>query len=113
MLAFLGRRILGAIVALFVASIVIFAALNVLPGNAASVILGRNATPAAERVLTQRMQLDRPATTRYFDWLGGFVHGDLGTPPSASRRASTSRCGARSRAAARTRSSSRRSRRSS
>jgi peptide/nickel transport system permease protein len=30
-------------------------------------------------VLTQRMQLDRPATTRYFDWLGGFVHGDLGT----------------------------------
>ena len=49
-----------------------------LPGNPASVILGRNATPAAERVLTQRMQLDRPATTRYFDWLGGFVHGDLG-----------------------------------
>jgi peptide/nickel transport system permease protein len=78
-LAFLGRRILGAIVALIIASIVIFAALNVLPGNPASVILGRNATPAAERVLTQRMQLDRPATTRYFDWLGGFVHGDLGT----------------------------------
>jgi peptide/nickel transport system permease protein len=78
-LAFLGRRILGAIVALVIASIVIFAALNVLPGNPASVILGRNATPAAERVLTQRMQLDRPATTRYFDWLGGYVHGDLGT----------------------------------
>jgi peptide/nickel transport system permease protein len=78
-LAFLGRRILGAIVALIIASIVIFAALNVLPGNPASVILGRNATPAAERVLTQRMQLDRPAATRYFDWLGGFVHGDLGT----------------------------------
>jgi peptide/nickel transport system permease protein len=78
-LAFLGRRILGAIVALIIASIVIFAALNVLPGNPASVILGRNATPAAERVLTQRMQLDRPATTRYFDWLGGYVHGDLGT----------------------------------
>ena len=57
---------------------VIFVALNILPGNPASVILGRNATPAAERVLTQRMQLDRPATTRYFDWLGGFVHGDLG-----------------------------------
>jgi peptide/nickel transport system permease protein len=78
-LAFLGRRILGAIVALIIASVVIFVALNVLPGNPASVILGRNATPAAERVLTQRMQLDRPATTRYFDWLGGFVHGDLGT----------------------------------
>jgi peptide/nickel transport system permease protein len=77
-LAFLGRRILGAIAALLIASVVIFVALNILPGNPASVILGRNATPAAERVLTQRMQLDRPATTRYFDWLGGFVHGDLG-----------------------------------
>jgi len=77
-LAFLGRRILGGILALFVASIVIFVALNILPGNPASVILGRNATPAAERVLTQRMHLDRPATTRYADWLGGFAHADLG-----------------------------------
>ncbi len=56
----------------------IFAALNMLPGDPASVILGRNATPQAEAVLTKRMQLDRPATTRYADWLGGFVHGDLG-----------------------------------
>jgi peptide/nickel transport system permease protein len=77
-LAFLGRRILGGLVALFVASIVIFAALNILPGDPASVILGRNATPQAEAVLTKRMQLDRPAVTRYADWLGGFVHGDLG-----------------------------------
>jgi peptide/nickel transport system permease protein len=77
-LAFLGRRLLGGVVALFVASILIFAALNVLPGDPASVILGRNATPQAEAVLTKRMQLDRPAATRYADWLGGFVHGDLG-----------------------------------
>ena len=77
-LAFLGRRLLGAFVALFVASIVIFAALNILPGDPASVILGRNATPQAHAVLTKRMQLDRPAVTRYADWLGGFVHGDLG-----------------------------------
>jgi len=77
--AFLARRIAGALVALLIASVVIFAALNVLPGDPASVILGRNATPAAERVLTKRMHLDRPAATRYFDWLGGFVHGDLGT----------------------------------
>jgi len=77
-LSFLGRRLLGAFVALFVASIVIFAALNILPGNPASVILGRNATPQAEAVLTKRMQLDRPVATRYADWLEGFVHGDLG-----------------------------------
>jgi peptide/nickel transport system permease protein len=77
-LAFLGRRLLGGLVALFVASILIFAALNILPGDPASVILGRNATPQAEAVLKKRMQLDRPAPTRYVDWLGGFVHGDLG-----------------------------------
>jgi peptide/nickel transport system permease protein len=77
-LAFLGRRVLGGLVALFVASILIFAALNVLPGDPASVILGRNATPQAEAVLTKRMQLDQPAVTRYADWLGGFLHGDLG-----------------------------------
>ena len=29
-------------------------------------------------MLTHRMHLDRPAATRYVDWLGGFVHGDLG-----------------------------------
>jgi peptide/nickel transport system permease protein len=77
-LAFLGRRLLGGLVALFLASILIFAALNVLPGDPASVILGRNATPQAEAVLTKRMQLDRPAAARYADWLGGFLHGDLG-----------------------------------
>jgi peptide/nickel transport system permease protein len=77
--AFLARRIAGGVIALLIASVVIFAALNVLPGDPASVILGRNATPAAERVLNKRMQLDRPAATRYADWLSGFVHGDLGT----------------------------------
>ena len=44
-LRFLGRRIVGAILALFVASIVIFAGTVLLPGDAASVVLGRNATP--------------------------------------------------------------------
>jgi peptide/nickel transport system permease protein len=77
--AFLGRRILGGLLALFVASIVIFVGLEVLPGDTASVILGRNATPAAEKILNDRMHLDRPATTRYVDWLSGFVRGDLGT----------------------------------
>lgn len=76
--AFLGRRLLGAIAALLAASVLIFAAVQVLPGNAASAVLGRDATPQAVRILSKQMGLDRPAVTRYFDWLGGFVHGDLG-----------------------------------
>jgi peptide/nickel transport system permease protein len=77
-LAFLARRIAGALVALFAASILIFAAVELLPGSPAGAVLGRDATPAAVKVLTHRMQLDRPAVTRYLDWLKGFVHGDLG-----------------------------------
>ena len=47
MLRFLGGGLLGAVVALFVASLVIFAGTQLLPGNAASVVLGRNGNPAA------------------------------------------------------------------
>jgi peptide/nickel transport system permease protein len=75
---FLVRRIAGALAALLAASVLIFVGTELLPGNAASAVLGRDATPAAEQVLTHQMHLDRPALTRYFDWLGGFVHADLG-----------------------------------
>jgi peptide/nickel transport system permease protein len=58
--------------------VLIFAAVQVLPGSPASAVLGRNASPAAVRILTHRMRLDRPASTRYLDWLKAFLHGDLG-----------------------------------
>jgi peptide/nickel transport system permease protein len=73
-----ARRVLGACAALLAASVLIFAGLTLLPGSTASVVLGRNATPQAVKILTARMDLNRPAVVRYFDWLGGFVHGDLG-----------------------------------
>jgi peptide/nickel transport system permease protein len=76
--AFLVRRILGGIAALLAASVLIFAATELLPGNTASAVLGRDATPQSIALLSRQMGLDRSATTRYFDWLGGFVHGDLG-----------------------------------
>jgi len=77
-LAFVGRRLLGAAVSLLVASVLIFIGTSVLPGNAASVVLGRGATPAAVHRLEVQMHLDKPLTTQYTTWLGGFVHGDLG-----------------------------------
>jgi peptide/nickel transport system permease protein len=78
-LAFLGRRILGAIAALLAASVLIFVGVQILPGNTASAVLGRDATPEAVAALQKQMGLNKPATTRYFDWLGGFAHGDLGS----------------------------------
>jgi peptide/nickel transport system permease protein len=77
-LAFLGRRLLGAVAALIVASLLIFAGTSILPGDAASVVLGRGATPKAVKELDQRLHLDRPLVQQYTSWLGGFVHGDLG-----------------------------------
>src|SRR5947209_12594252 len=77
-LTFLLRRLVGAVVALLAASALIFAAVEVLPGSPASAVLGRNASPEAVRILTHQMRLDRPAYSRYADWLAGFVHGDLG-----------------------------------
>jgi peptide/nickel transport system permease protein len=77
-LAFLGRRLVGALLALVVSSILIFVGTSVLPGDAASVVLGRGATPQAVHELDQRMHLDRPLVEQYASWLGGFVHGDLG-----------------------------------
>jgi len=76
--AFLVRRFLGALLALFVASVLIFVGTAVLPGDAASVVLGRGATPKAVHTLDERMHLDRPLLEQYPSWLGGFVHGDLG-----------------------------------
>lgn len=90
MLRFLARRFVGAIVALFVASILIFIGVQVLPGNAASVILGRNASPAAVHILSHQMHLDRPLLQRYGDWLGGFVRGDLGNSAVALAQGSKS-----------------------
>ena len=76
--AFLVRRFLGALLALFVASVLIFVGTAVLPGDAASVVLGRGATPKAVHTLDERMHLDRPLLEQYTSWLGGFVHGDRG-----------------------------------
>ena len=76
--SFVLRRTLGAVVALFVASLVIFAGTQLLPGDAASVVLGRNGTPENVRLLHKQLHLDKPAWQQYTDWLGGLVHGDLG-----------------------------------
>ncbi len=78
MLKFVGRRLVGAALALFVASVVIFIGTVILPGDAASVVLGRNATPENVAKLNQQMGLDQGPVTEYVNWVKGLVHGDLG-----------------------------------
>ena len=64
---------------LVAASAVVFTVLDVLPGNAAEVMLGQSATPESVAALSARLGLDRPALVRYGDWLGGLATGELGT----------------------------------
>lgn len=73
------RRLAVFVASLLVASALIFAACQALPGDVAQVMLGQNASPQALEALRAKLGLDRPLPVRYAEWLGGLVTGDLGT----------------------------------
>ena len=72
------RRVAAGVVTLFVLSVLVFLATSVLPGDAASALLGKQATGPALETLRHRMGLDRPLIDQYGSWLTGLLHGDLG-----------------------------------
>jgi peptide/nickel transport system permease protein len=72
---FLLKRFATFLATLLVASAVVFAVLELLPGNAAEVILGDTATPEAVAALEAKLGLDRPALQRYTDWVSGWLQG--------------------------------------
>src|SRR5437667_8444450 len=67
------------IVSLVVASLLVFAVVNVLPGDVAAVILGTSATPQALDTLRHQLGLDQPGWLRYIQWVGGMLRSDFGT----------------------------------
>ncbi|WP_299150714.1 ABC transporter permease [uncultured Tateyamaria sp.] len=73
-----AQRLGLGLILLFAASALIFGLTEILPGDAAQAILGQTATPENLANLRAEMGLDRPAFTRYFEWLGGIMTGDLG-----------------------------------
>jgi peptide/nickel transport system permease protein len=75
----LVKRLGFGILTLFIVSILVFAATQVLPGNAASAALQNTATPARLHALEVQMHLNRSAVAQYWSWLTGVLHGDLGT----------------------------------
>ncbi len=79
MARFLLRRFLMLIAALLVSSFVIFSALYVAPGNPLATLSGGRALPPeAIAVLEHRYHLDQPFFVRYFEYIKGVLHGDLG-----------------------------------
>jgi len=75
-------RLVGGALTLWVVSLLVFAATDVLPGDPAQVILGKDATPQGVAALRRELGLDRPAYTRYADWLSGVVRLDFGNSVS-------------------------------
>jgi peptide/nickel transport system permease protein len=74
-----GRRLLSAIPVLWGVTLLSFLVLNALPGDAASAQLGLTATPAELHAFRIKLHLNEPLWVRYGHWLGGAVHGNLGT----------------------------------
>jgi peptide/nickel transport system permease protein len=72
------QRVALGLLLLLAVSAVIFLGVEALPGDTAQAILGQSATPEALANLREKMGLNQPPLTRYFQWLGGILTGDLG-----------------------------------
>ncbi len=77
-LHYLVKRLVYLIVTVFVVSFLVFGITQLLPANAATMLLGEYATPETLAALEEKLGLDRPALVQYFDWAGGLIMGDLG-----------------------------------
>ena len=75
---FLFKRLITLIATLVGASLVVFLVLEILPGNAAQILMGPDASPEAVQALAAKLGIDRPPLERYWNWVSGMLVGDLG-----------------------------------
>lgn len=78
MLRYLVRRLMLLAVTLLLTSVVVFGLTQLLPGDVARLILGRDARPQAVETLREQLGLNQPVPVQYANWLRGFVVGDWG-----------------------------------
>lgn len=76
---FLFRRFLTLLATMIGTSIIVFVALEILPGDPALTMLGLDAPESAVQAIRAELGLDRPAFVRYVDWIAGLAVGDMGT----------------------------------
>jgi peptide/nickel transport system permease protein len=86
---YVGRRSALGVFLVFVDAALVFFCTSVLPGNAASQILGRNATPSSLVALERQLGLNRPVLERFGYWVGGLLHGNLGVSLAAQQPVSS------------------------
>lgn len=82
----IAGRVLSSLATLLLVSLLIFSVLEILPGDVATRVLGRDATPEAVEVLRERLHLSDPAWLRYLTWLGHTLQGNLGVSLVSGRQ---------------------------
>ena len=75
----IANRLAMAVPVLFLMTIITYLLVSLIPGNAAVVILGQDATPEKVAELSAQMHLDQPFYVQWWYWLQGAFQGDLGT----------------------------------
>ena len=81
------QRLALGLFTLFLVSLIIFSAIELLPGDFGEAVLGQAATEETKAAFRRELGLDKPAVVRYIEWVAGVVQGDFGT--SFSGRASS------------------------
>jgi peptide/nickel transport system permease protein len=76
---YLLRRLGLAVITLWILSMIVFFAGQILPGDPGRAVLGPLAAPSAVRALDHELGVDRPLLTQYASWIGGLLHGNMGT----------------------------------
>ncbi|MGI8715615.1 MAG: ABC transporter permease [Solirubrobacteraceae bacterium] len=79
MTAFIAKRVGLGLITLFILSLLVFFAAQVLPGDPARAILGPLAAPSAVKALSHQLGTDKPLLSQYGTWIGHFVTGSFGT----------------------------------
>ena len=77
-LGLVGNRLVSLAVTLLVASVAIYGALYLAPGDPATLLAGGHATPSLIASIARQEHLNEPFVVRYWDWLAGVLHGNLG-----------------------------------
>jgi peptide/nickel transport system permease protein len=76
---FIAKRFGLALITLWILSLIVFFAGQVLPGDPGRATLGPLAPESSVKALDHQFGVDQPLLTQYWNWISGFVHGDMGT----------------------------------
>lgn len=85
MLKFFIKRILEVIPTLLIVTVFIFLFVHMIPGDAARLVAGEDATLEDIKLVEKELGLDRPLHEQYISYMGGLLKGDLGTSLKTKR----------------------------